>query len=103
MLERRVRQTLPQSIRDNAVHLGHSGPDLLGVFVQLLTTGEVKLRFRDYTRRLELADKGRLLTQTQAVPLLKACLAELSGGDQPQDLADYTQNIVIQAPRSQQT
>lgn len=99
LMTKRIRITLPQAIRDNVDQLGHTGSHTLGVFVQLLTTGKVKLGFRNYTRRLELVDKSHLIPRVQALPLVETCLAELRGDDGAQELPEFTQNIIIQAPR----
>ncbi|NBV33205.1 MAG: hypothetical protein EBR81_05265 [Proteobacteria bacterium] len=91
---------LDQAIRDNVDRLGHTGSHTLGIFVQLLTTGKVKFSFRSHVKRLEILDKSRILSRSQALVTVESLLAELRDEDAPTDLPEFTQNIIIQAPKA---
>lgn len=93
---------LDQAIRENVDRLGHTGSHTLGIFVQLLTTGKVKFSFRSHVKRLEVLDKSRIMSRSQALVAVEGLLAELRGEDTPTDLPEFTQNIIIQAPKASQ-
>ncbi len=93
-----ARISLDQAIRESVDRLGHSGSHTLAVFVQLVSTGKVKFSFRTFTKRLELVDKSQVKSRPEAMILVEACLAELRGDDS-HHIPEFTQNIIIQAPK----
>jgi hypothetical protein len=93
-----VEVTLENVIKENVDRMGHTGSHPLGVFVQLLTTGKVRFSFRHHTKRLEMTDKSLLMQRSDALQFVEACLTELRVDEAPGGMADFTQNIIIQAP-----
>ncbi len=88
--------TLASKIDEFALKVGHSNTHVMGVVVQLLTLGKVRLDFRDYTERLELLNLSELMSRTQAVAIFDNHMSSLRNDD---DLSQMTQKIVIQPPR----
>lgn len=72
----------------------------LGVVVQLLTVGKVRLDFREYNERLQLADKADIMARPDAVLLVENYIAGMARTDTA-IVPDYdlTQKIIIQAPK----
>jgi len=97
-----VQMSLEQAIRENVDRLGHTGSHTLGIFVQLLTTGKVKFTFRSHVKRLEILDKKKVMSRADALFSVESLLSELREKDSPSDLPEFTQNIIIQAPKASQ-
>lgn len=97
-----VQMSLEQAIRENVDRLGHTGSHTLGIFVQLLTTGKVKFTFRNHVKRLEILDKKMVMSRADALFSVESLLSELREKDSPSDLPEFTQNIIIQAPKASQ-
>ena len=96
------QMSLEQAIRENVDRLGHTGSHTLGIFVQLLTTGKVKFTFRSHVKRLEILDKKKVMSRADALFSVESLLSELREKDSPSDLPEFTQNIIIQAPKASQ-
>jgi hypothetical protein len=80
--------------------LGCSSAHTLGVVVQLLTVGKIRLDFREYNERLELENAADVLSRPEAMHLIEAYLAAIRQGEaDPTEGLDVTQKIIIQAPR----
>jgi hypothetical protein len=79
--------------------LGNNTAHLSAVLVQLLTLGKVRLDFREYNDRLNLVDKADIMTRTEAVFAVESYLASLRTGETVVPEVDYTQKIIIQAPK----
>lgn len=94
------RMSLDQAIRENIDQLGHTGSHTLGIFVQLLTTGKVKFSLRNHIKRLELLDKKRIMSRSESLVTVEGILAEIRGKDTTTDLPEFTQNIIVQAPKA---
>lgn len=92
--------SLLQVISENINQLGHSGSHTLGIFVQLLTTGKVKFTLRSYVKRLELLNKANLMSRPAAVATVESILAEMRAGETHVNIPEFTQNIIIQAPKA---
>ncbi|MEI8293492.1 MAG: hypothetical protein WCG66_05780 [bacterium] len=85
-------------IEDFLLKLGQSSAHVLGVVIQLLTRGKVRVDFRDYNIRLELGPLEKLLQRSEAVALfedhIKRHQTTVSGAT-----AEVTQKIMVQAPK----
>ena len=68
------------------------------MIVQLLTRGKVRVDFRDYSQRLQLASQSDIMSRSEAVGIFDAYLAELENRDDSGAM-EFTQKIMIQAPR----
>ena len=94
-------KTLSDKIEEYILKLGYSNSQTLGIVVQILTQGKLRVDFRDYTERLQLFEEGGLFSRTEAVDIFdkhivnmkKPASAEASG-------SNMTQRIVIQPPRA---
>ena len=91
--------TLAEVLDGFGLRVGFSSAYVKGVAVQLLTSGKVRLDFRNHRERLELADYGDIVTPPQAIKLLDDYL-ELHGNKSatPPMRSDMTQRILIQPP-----
>ena len=79
--------------------LGQSSAHVLGVLIQLLTRGKVRVDFRDYYIRLELGPGETSMKRSEAVAVFDDYIQRHQNPDG--DLsADVTQKIMVQAPRS---
>jgi hypothetical protein len=90
---------LAQKIDEYVLKLGYSNAHVLGVLVQLLTGGKVRVDFRDYTERLQLHDADDMMTRADAVALFDEHMQTLNksgGGDEG---INVTQKIVVQMPK----
>jgi hypothetical protein len=89
---------LDEKINEFVLKLGYSNTHVLGILVQLLTRGKVRVDFRDYTERLELIDIDDIMNRQDAVALFDAHMDNLAKGAEADSL-EVTQRIVIQPPR----
>ena len=91
--------TLAEVLDGFGLRVGFSSAYVKGVAVQLLTSGKVRLDFRNHRERLELLDYGDILSPPQAIKLLDDHLA-LHGNKSatPPMRSDMTQRILIQPP-----
>ena len=80
--------------------MGYTSVHTLGVVVQLLTVGKVRLDFREYNERLQLEDRAAVMSRSDAVLLVENYIAGMVSSDTAL-LPDYdlTQKIIIQAPK----
>jgi hypothetical protein len=107
LLEQGIREastitdiTLASKIDEYVLKLGYSNAHVLGVLVQLLTLGKVRVDFRDYSERLQLLDPDDKMTRPEAVALFDDHMNALRGDEDSPSL-NMTQKIVIQPPRIQ--
>lgn len=91
--------SLAKKIEEYQILLGNNTAHISAVVVQLLTLGKVRLDFREYTERLHLINKANMMDRMTAVPLVEAFLASLKSGETSAAGVDYTQKIIIQAPK----
>ena len=56
--------SLAEKIDEYVVKLGYSSAHTLGVVVQLLTVGKIRLDFREYSERLQLENPAEVLSPT---------------------------------------
>lgn len=107
LLEQGIREastitdiTLASKIDEYVLKLGYSNAHVLGVLVQLLTLGKVRVDFRDYSERLQLLDPEDKMSRPEAVALFDDHMSALRGDEDSSNL-NMTQKIVIQPPRVQ--
>lgn len=107
LLEQGIREastitdiSLASKIDEYVLKLGYSNAHVLGVLVQLLTLGKVRVDFRDYSERLQLLDPDDKMSRPEAVAMFDDHMTALRGDDDAMSL-NMTQKIVIQPPRIQ--
>ncbi len=92
--------SLAEKMDEFVFRLGCSSAHTLGVVVQLLTVGKVRLDFREYNERLQLEEASDVLTRPEAMHLTESYLAAMRQGvTDPAEGLDVTQKIIIQAPK----
>ena len=80
--------------------MGCTSAHTLGVMVQLLTAGKIRLYFREHSERLQLENPADVLSRPEAMELTEAYLATMRQGvSEPSDGLDATQKVIIQAPK----
>lgn len=87
--------TLASKIDEYVLKIGHSNTHVMGVVVQLLTLGKVRLDFRDYSERLELLNPTETMSRPQAAAVFDSHMSSI----RKDDLSSLTQKIIIQPPR----
>jgi len=90
--------SLEAIIEEFLLKLGQSNAHVLGVVIQLLTRTKVRVDFRDYTLRLELAAGESAMERAQAVAVFDDYIKRHKNSDGDRS-ADVTQKIMVQAPR----
>jgi hypothetical protein len=78
--------------------LGQSNAHVLGVVIQVLTRGKVRVDFRDYHLRLEMAPGLNCMERSEAVAVFDDYIKRHKNPDGDRS-ADVTQKIMVQAPR----
>lgn len=78
--------------------LGQSNAHVLGVVIQVLTRGKVRVDFRDYNLRLELGPGVNFMERSEAVAVFDDYIKRHKNPDGDRS-ADVTQKIMVQAPR----
>jgi hypothetical protein len=92
--------SLGEKMDEYVFKLGCSSAHTLGVIVQLLTVGKIRLDFREYNERLQLEHASDILSRADAMHLTETYLATMREGiSSPTEELDVTQKIIIQAPR----
>jgi hypothetical protein len=92
--------SLAEKMDEYIFKLGCSSAHTLGVMVQLLSVGKIRLDFREYSERLQLENPQDLLPRTEAMQLTEAYLATMREGlPAPAEALDATQKIIVQAPK----
>ncbi len=95
-------KTLADKIEEYILKLGYSNSQTLGIVVQVLTQGKVRVDFRDHTERLQLFEEEALFSRTEAVDIFDKHIVNMKKPPTPSDAAStMTQRIVIQSPRPQ--
>ena len=84
-------------IEDFQLKLGQTNAHILGVVIQLLTRGKVRVDFRDYALRLELGAGQIKMERSQAVAIFDDYIKRQKSDGMGS--ADVTQKIMVQAPR----
>ena len=94
-------KNLSDKIEEYILKLGYSNSQTLGIVVQVLTQGKVRVDFRDHTERLQLFEEGAIFSRTEAVDIFDKHIVNMKKPPSAEASAsNMTQRIVIQAPRS---
>lgn len=84
-------------IQDFQLQLGQTNAHILGVVIQILTRGKVRVDFRDYAVRFELSEGQFIVERTQAVAIFDDYIKRQKNDGLVS--SDVTQKIMVQAPR----
>jgi hypothetical protein len=84
-------------IQDFQFQLGQTNAHILGVVIQFLTRGKVRVDFRDYAVRFELSEGQFIVERTQAVAIFDDYIKRQKNDGLVS--SDVTQKIMVQAPR----
>jgi ribosomal protein S18 acetylase RimI-like enzyme len=84
-------------IQDFQLQLGQTSAHVLGIVIQLLTRGKVRVDFRDYAVRFELGEGQPVMERTQAVSVFDGYVKRQKSDGMAS--SDVTQKIMVQAPR----
>jgi hypothetical protein len=93
------RMTVAEKVEEYVFRLGCTNAHVLGLVLQLLTVGKVRVDFREYYERLQLVTKSDLLPRTQAIPLVETFLNTLRKVPHNPEESEFTQKIIIQPPK----
>ena len=98
LLSSETRELFLESvIQDFQLQLGQTNAHILGVVIQILTRGKVRVDFRDYAVRFELSEGQFIVERTQAVAIFDDYIKRQKSDGVVS--ADVTQKIMVQAPR----
>ncbi len=98
LLSSETRELFLESvIQDFQLQLGQTNAHILGVVIQILTRGKVRVDFRDYAVRFELSEGQFIVERTQAVAIFDDYVKRQKSDGVVS--ADVTQKIMVQAPR----
>ena len=89
--------SLADKIEELVLKIGYSNAQALSVVIQLLTVGKVRVDFRDYSQRLQLASKSDITTRADAAEIFDTHLTQMKV--EPQSHNGFTQKITFQSPR----
>ncbi|MEY5016138.1 MAG: hypothetical protein RIS92_2496 [Verrucomicrobiota bacterium] len=92
---------LADKIEEYALRLGFSNAYTAGILSQLLSSGKVRVDFRDHAERLELMRKEDSMHKTDAVAMIESFIDHLkkARGHATVDDSDDTQRILVQPPK----
>jgi hypothetical protein len=93
------RMTVAEKIEEYVFRIGCSNAHALGLVLQLLTVGKVRVDFREYYERLQLLTKADLLPRPQAIPLVEEFLESLRPESTKSQESEMTQKVIIQPPK----
>jgi hypothetical protein len=91
--------SLADKIEELVLKIGYSNAQALSVVIQLLTVGKIRVDFRDYSQRLQLASKSDITTRADAAEIFDMHLTQMKV--EPQSNSGFTQKITFQSPRNQ--
>lgn len=91
--------SLADKIEELVLNIGYSNVQALSVVIQLLTVGKIRVDFRDYSQRLQLASKSDITTRADAAEIFDTHLTQMKV--EPQSNSGFTQKITFQSPRNQ--
>ncbi len=87
--------SLYEKIDDLKLRLGDSNSHLVGVVIQLLSMGKVRIGFREKTERLSLADPKMVMSRDKAVSLIDSYLAVLEKDSTDQEPNPKTCRLIV--------
>jgi hypothetical protein len=91
--------SLADKIEELVLKIGYSNAQALSVVIQLLTVGKIRVDFRDYSQRLQLASISDITTRADAAEIFDTHLTQMKV--EPQSNSGFTQKITFQSPRNQ--
>lgn len=95
-----VEGNLAAKVEECLQILGNSNIVTLEIVVELLSVGQVRIQFRDYSELVELADKRDIQTLVGAAKLFEDYMAGLHGfRPRPPSIGATTQRIRVQPPK----
>ena len=98
-LSSEARETTLEAVIDEfLLRLGQSNAHVLGVVIQVLTRGKVRVDFRDYNLRLEMRPGVNCMERSEAVAVFDDYIKRHKNPD-ASGAADVTQKIIVQAPK----
>lgn len=98
LLSSETREVMLEAvIEDFQLKLGQTNAHVLGVVIQLLTRGKVRVDFRDYALRFELGEGQIIMQRAQAVAVFDDFIKRKK--DDGMASSEVTQKIMVQAPR----
>jgi murein L,D-transpeptidase YcbB/YkuD len=89
--------SLADKIEELVLKIGYTNAQALSVVIQLLTVGKIRVDFRDYSQRLQLASKSDMMTRAHAAEIFDAHLVQMKVETQSRN--GFTQKITFQSPR----
>ncbi|NBR48339.1 hypothetical protein EBU02_05755 [bacterium] len=90
---------LSVKVDEYMLKLGYSNSQALGIVVQILTQGKVRVDFRDFNERLELVNESDRCDLAQAAALFEEHLLSMQSGEELDDEQNPTQRVIVQTPR----
>ena len=90
--------SLADKIEELLLKIGYSNAQALSVVIQLLTVGKVRVDFRDYSQRLQLASKSDIMTRADAAEIFDTHLTQMKVETSHHN--GFTQKITFQSPRN---
>lgn len=91
--------TLEKIIDEYLLEIGYSNAQILGIVMNLLTVGKVRVEFRDYTDRIHLLHPKDIITSPQAADLFESYVKAKKMKEKVQALQELTGKIIIQPRR----
>jgi hypothetical protein len=89
--------SLAEKIEELVLKIGYSNAQALSVIIQLLTVGKIRVDFRDYSQRLQLASKSDMMTRAHAAEIFDMHLTRMKVETPLHN--GFTQKISFQSPR----
>jgi hypothetical protein len=88
---------LSEKLGEYLTRLGYTSDHTIGLVLRLMTLGKVKVEFREYRERLELADYKDIMTRPKIIEMFDEFVAKLNPAGI--ESANMTQRIVVQPKR----
>ena len=89
--------SLADKIEELVLKIGYSNAQALSVVIQLLTVGKIRVDFRDYCQRLQLASKSDIMSRADAAQVFDMHLVQMKV--EMQSSNGFTQKITFQSSR----
>ena len=89
--------SLADKIEELVLKIGYTNAQALSVVIQLLTDGKIRVDFRDYSQRLQLASKSDMMTRAHAAEIFDMHLTQMKVETSHHN--GFTHKITFQSPR----
>ncbi|MEM9445755.1 MAG: hypothetical protein AAGA18_10435 [Verrucomicrobiota bacterium] len=95
---------LSQKIDEFIFKLGYTSVHTVGILLQLLIDGKIRITYKNHTERLELVDDKHLMNRRDALDMFEKYIAKCQGNqdlteaDDVSEKAYMTQKIIVQIP-----